>query len=69
MQFCRNVFSNSSMPMANNATLICLVPKTTNADNIRSFRPIDLCNTSYKLITKIIVNRIKPYLPSLISPT
>lgn len=36
---------------------------------MRNFRPIGLCNTSYKLVTKIIVARIKPFLPLIIGPT
>lgn len=33
------------------------------------FRPVSLCNTLYKIITKIIINRIKPFLHQLISHT
>lgn len=32
-------------------------------------RPINLCNVTFKLITKTIVNRLKTILPSIISPT
>lgn len=35
----------------------------------KNFRPIGLCNTQYKIITKIIANRIKPFLQSLIGET
>uniref|UniRef100_A0A2N9J135 Reverse transcriptase domain-containing protein n=1 Tax=Fagus sylvatica TaxID=28930 RepID=A0A2N9J135_FAGSY len=40
----------------------------TFADCLSKFRPIGLCNTIYKVITKIIVLRLRPLLDKLISP-
>ncbi|XP_028071512.1 uncharacterized protein LOC114273895 [Camellia sinensis] len=51
-----------------NKTLICLIPKVLNPEVITQFRPIGLCNTIYKLITKILVARLRPLLEDLISP-
>lgn len=34
-----------------------------------NFRPISLCNTFYKILTKILVGRIKPLLEKIISTT
>lgn len=50
-----------------NQTLITLIPKVKNSSLISQFRPISLCSTIYKIITKIIVARMKKYLPSIIS--
>ncbi|KAK3218482.1 hypothetical protein Dsin_012452 [Dipteronia sinensis] len=36
---------------------------------LRTFRPISCCNTLYKIIAKIIANRIKPCLLDIISPS
>ena len=33
-----------------------------------NYRPISLCNIVYKVLTKIIVARLRPYLGNLISP-
>lgn len=52
-----------------NKTLIALIPKVDNPDNIKMFRPISLCNVVYKTINKIIVARLRPLLLILISPT
>jgi hypothetical protein len=42
-----------------NATFIALIPKSDKPDSFGGFRPISLCNLVYKIITKIIVARIK----------
>ena len=51
-----------------NKTLLVLIQKKKNADSLRDYRPISLCNVSYKIITKTVVNRIKPLLSRLIGP-
>jgi hypothetical protein len=48
---------------ATNSTFLALIPKETNPSNFSRFRPISLYNTTYKILTKIIANHIKPLLP------
>eukprot|EP00253_Pinus_taeda_P023276 PITA_23276 len=50
-----------------NVTFIALIPKKGNVMTPKGFRPIALCNVVYKIISKVIANRMKPLLPSLIS--
>ncbi|KAK0571729.1 hypothetical protein LWI29_020657 [Acer saccharum] len=52
-----------------NATILALVPKVPKPSKMKDFRPISCCNTLYKIIAKIIANRIKPCLPDIISPS
>eukprot|EP00253_Pinus_taeda_P009835 PITA_09835 len=49
-----------------NSTFISLVPKGEEANTPDKFRPVALCNVIYKLISKVVANRLKPLLPLLI---
>jgi len=51
-----------------NAIFIALIPKEEISNTPNKFRPIALCNVIYKVISKVIANRLKPHLPLLISP-
>ncbi|OWM66689.1 hypothetical protein CDL15_Pgr010340 [Punica granatum] len=66
--FVRNIFEGGSLPKGANYTLISLIPKCPCPEIISQFQPISLCNTSYKIITKILVRRLRPFLDDFISP-
>ncbi|KAL0456049.1 UNVERIFIED_CONTAM: LINE-1 retrotransposable element O protein [Sesamum latifolium] len=61
-------FSSENIVQAINHTYISLIPKSSKADSVDQFRPISLCNTTYKVISKILADRIKPHLEKIISP-
>lgn len=49
-----------------NYTFLSLIPKEANPTSFSKFHPISCCNSSNKILTKIIPNRIKPLLSSII---
>jgi hypothetical protein len=60
-------FALRIMPEGANDTCIVLIPKTKHPKSMKGFRPISLCNVVYKVVSKCIVNRLRPLLLNIIS--
>ena len=53
-----NCLNNCSLPAEINHTFITLIPKVKSPEKISEFRPISLCNFIYKLLCKVLANRL-----------
>jgi hypothetical protein len=72
MKVCKAVLdflNNGNFDTSINATYIALIPKIKNPTCIIEYRPISLCNVLYKLIARVLANRMKQILPNIISLT
>ena len=61
--------SIGAFPLGLNNTLIVLIPKCENPSSMKELRSISLCNVLYKLVAKVVANRMKDVLCRLISPS
>lgn len=61
-----NTLNSRIMPGGINDTYICLIPKVKSPQKIIECRPISLCNVMYKLMSKILANRLKIFLAKVI---
>jgi hypothetical protein len=50
-----------------NSTFLALIPKVNKPESFDDYRPISLCNLIYKVISKILANRINPFLSKCLS--
>ena len=55
----QHFFDNAQFEKNLNATFISLIPKKSDAVKVRDFRPISLIGGVYKIIAKVLANRLK----------
>ncbi|KAK2420009.1 hypothetical protein QL285_030806 [Trifolium repens] len=53
-------------PSRLNETNICLIPKCDNPTSMKDLRPISLCNVLYKIVSKVLANKLKSCLDKLV---
>eukprot|EP00253_Pinus_taeda_P010491 PITA_10491 len=67
LKMIRWVMKKGKMGGFTNSTCLALIPKENRPSSFSRFRPISLCNSAYKIISKILATQLKPLLPSMIS--
>ncbi|RYR72172.1 hypothetical protein Ahy_A02g006385 [Arachis hypogaea] len=65
----REFFTNGVLPEEISETTVVLTPKVKDPEELNQLRPISCCNFIYKIITRVIVLRLKGLLQDIVSPT
>ena len=61
-----NALNTGVVPKLLNSNFISLILKIKHPKKVSDYRPISLYNVIYKLISKVLVNRLKKFLASAI---
>ncbi|KAK1284460.1 hypothetical protein QJS10_CPB21g01596 [Acorus calamus] len=57
---------NAKMPISWGSTHVALIPKIKNPRSLKEYRPISICDTKYKILSKMLVSRLKEVLSHII---
>lgn len=67
VSYIQNFLDNDELDHKLNHTHICLVPKVESPTDVKDYIPINLTNVAYKILSKVLAERLKPLLHHLIS--
>ncbi|KAL9242128.1 hypothetical protein vseg_016160 [Gypsophila vaccaria] len=65
-QAIQDFFETGKLLQQINSTIITLIPKKVRAQTVLDFRPIACCNTIYKIISKLLCNRLGSIFPDIV---
>lgn len=63
----QSFFQGWGLPKGVTSSILCLIPKVKSPSSYADFRPISLCNFSYKIVAKVVSDRLRKLLPIIIS--
>ena len=69
MQFLGEFHRNGRLTKGINGTFIALIPKVESPQRLNDFRPISLVGSMYKILAKVLANRLRSIIGSVISDT
>nr|GEZ27011.1 RNA-directed DNA polymerase, eukaryota [Tanacetum cinerariifolium] len=61
------LFHHGLLPKGSNLSFIALIPKTSDANMVKNYRPISLIGSLCKIITKVLANRLVNVLGNLVN--
>ena len=63
----RDFFVSEKFVKSLNSTFIVMVPKKEGAEDFKDFRPISLVGSLYKLVAKVLANRLKKVMDRVVN--
>lgn len=66
-RFIHEVHANGVFPRGSNASFITLIPKVKDPQNLNEYRPISLIGCIYKIVAKLLANRLKKLMSHIIN--
>ncbi|XP_074374021.1 uncharacterized protein LOC141714399 [Apium graveolens] len=67
VNFCHEFMCTGRLPEGINDAMVCLIPKIKKPQIMGDLRPISLCNVLVRILSKVLSNRLKKCLGSIIS--
>ena len=67
LRFFDEFYVNGVFPRGLNASFIALIPKVADPQGLNEYRPISLIGCTYKILAKVLANRLKRVMPLIIS--
>ena len=65
--FFKEFFEHNQFVKSLNATFLVLIPKGRTVKDLKDLRPISLVGSLYKILSKVLANRIKRVMGVIIS--
>ena len=69
MQFMRDFHLNAKLVRGLNSSFVALIPKVKNPTSLSEYRPISLVGSLYKILAKVLSNKLSQVLPRIINET
>ena len=69
MELFKEFFEQKKFVRSLNATFLVMIPKKGNIEDIKDYRPISLLGGPYKILAKVLANRLRRVIDKVVSPS
>ena len=69
MKFFKEFYEQKKFVRSLNATFVVMIPKKGLVEDIRDYRPISLLGDLYKILAKVLANRLRRVIDKVVSPS